>query len=346
MAEAGDVVWERVEKMVCATRCVDALRHHGLELVAARAWRTRGYAVPDELRSEERIATIRALAVPVLLKRIRGAYDGTVILMKGPEVATRYPDPAMRPFLDLDFLVDDPPAAHRALTASGFLEVGEPARYEGAHHLRPLAWPELPLAIELHREPNRPVWLAAPDPDELLELTRPSTTGVAGVSAPVPAAHAVLLAAHSWAHEPLRRLLDLIDVTVVLENEDDRRRARELALRWGLGRVWKTTIAVADGLLGRSDSGTALRIWARHLAGVRERTVFETHMTRWAGPVCGLPYNRIRALGGATRMFTDAARPRGDERWTDAMRRTRLAIADAPRPQSHHDRAKETRNRR
>ena len=115
--------------------------------------------------------------------------------------------------------------------------------------------------IELHREANRPVWLAAPDPDELLELTRASATGVAGLSAPVPAAHAVLLAAHSWAHEPLRRLLDLIDVTVVLEDEDDRRRARELAFRWGLGRVWRTTIAAADALLGR----LGFRAGATHL---------------------------------------------------------------------------------
>lgn len=342
----ANAVWERVGEIVCATRDVDALRHHGLELVAARVWRERGRAVPDELRVEERVATLRTLAVPLLLKRIRDSYDGTLILMKGPEAAARYPDPAIRPFLDLDFLVDDPRAAHRSLLASGFVEVGEPARYEGAHHLRPLAWPDLPLVIELHREPNRPTWLGPPDRDELLELTRASAIGVAGVSAPVPAAHAVLLAAHSWAHEPLRRLLDLIDVTLVLESEEDRRLARELAFRWGLGRVWRTTIAVADALLVRSASVPALWIWGRHLAGVRERTVFETHLTRWAGPVCGLPYNGVRALGGATRIFTDAARPRGDERWTDAMRRTRLAIADAPLPQSEHDLIKETRGGR
>jgi len=342
----GNGVWERVEEIVCATRNVEALRHHGVELVAARVWRERGYAVPDELLVDERVATLRALAIPLLLKRIRDSYDGTLILMKGPEAAARYPGRAMRPFLDLDFLVDDPAAAHRALLASGFVEVGEPARYEGAHHMRPLAWPDLPVAIELHREANRPNWLAPPDLDELLELTRPSATGVPGLSAPVPAAHAVLLAAHSWAHEPLRRLLDLIDVTVVLESADDRRLARELAFRWGMGRVWRTTIGVADGLLLRSASVPALRIWARHLTAVRERTVFETHLTRWAGPVWGLPYNCIRAVGGATRIFTDAARPRGDERWTDAMRRTRLAIADAPLPQSEHDLIKETRNGR
>ena len=197
--------------------------------------------------------------------------------------------------------------------------------------------------IELHHEPNRPNWLAPPQTAELLELTRPSYTEIGGLLGPIPAAHAVLLAGHSWAHEPLGRLIDLIDVMVVLESEHDRRLARDLALRWGLGRVWRTTIGAADALLERQDSVPALRIWARHLVAVRERRVFETHLTRWAGAVCGLPYKRMRALGGATRMFTDAARPRGDERWSDAMRRTRLAIVNAPRPQSEHDRIKEAR---
>ncbi|MBV9801668.1 MAG: nucleotidyltransferase family protein [Solirubrobacterales bacterium] len=339
-------IWDRVEEIVCATQSVGALRHHGVELIAARAWRRRGVGVPEQLQADERIAAIRTLGVPVLLEKVRAAYDGTMVLMKGPEVGAHYPEPALRPFCDLDFLVDNPVAAHRALIADGFVEMGEPAHYESAHHLRPLAWPALPLVIELHREPNRPAWLAPPDPVELLELTQPSAIGVRGMSAPVPAAHALLLAAHGWAHQPLRRLMDLIDVMVVLKDEHDRQLARELALRWGLGGVWRTTIAAADGLLGESGAVPSLRIWARHLAAVRERTVFETHLTRWAGPVTGLPYTRMRALGDATRIFTDAARPRGDERWSDAMRRTRLAIADAPRPQSQHDQIKETRNGR
>lgn len=343
----GGVIWERVEEVVCATDDVDALRHHGVELLAARGRRRQGRPVPEELLRDERIAAVRTLSVPVLLKRIRAAYDGTLVLMKGPEAAARYPDPSLRPFCDLDFLVDDPVAAHRALMAAGFVEIGDDTRYDETHHLRPLVWPDMPLGIELHRKLNRPVWLAVPDPSQLLDLTRPSATGVvAGLSAPVPAVHALLLAAHSWAHEPLRRLLDLIDVLVVLESEDDRSLARELAFQWGLGRVWRMTITAADALFGSSTSTPALRVWARHLAGVRERTVFETHLTRWAGPVSGLPYKRVRALRGATRIFTDAARPRGGERWTDAARRTRLAIANAPRPQSEHDRIKEARHGR
>lgn len=333
---SGGEIWQRVEQIVCAARSIDALRQHGVELIAARAWRQQGRFVPKELGVDERLAAIRTLCVPVLLKRVRAAYDGALILMKGPEVGARYPDPALRPFCDLDFLVDDPVVAHRALTACGFVGLGDAARYERVHHLRPLALPDLPIVIELHREANRPAWLTPPDTAELLELTRPSATGVEGLLGPIPAAHAVLLAAHSWAHEPLRRVLDLIDVAVVVENEADRQLAREIAFRWGLGRVWRTTSAAADALLGLSDPVPALRTWARHLPAVRERSVFETHLTRWAGPVCGLPYKRLRAFSGATRIFTDAARPRGDESWSDAMKRTRLAIADAPRPQSEH----------
>jgi hypothetical protein len=127
-----------------------------------------------------------------------------LILMKGPEAAAHYPDPALRPFGDLAFLFDDPAVAHRAVIASGFVEVGDVAGYKDARHLRPLAWPDLPLVVELQREANRPVWLAPLDTAELLELTRLGATGVADLAEPVPAAHAVLLAAHSWAHEPLR----------------------------------------------------------------------------------------------------------------------------------------------
>lgn len=341
---SGGPIWGRVEEIVAGARSVDALRLHGVELIAARFRRRRGLLVPDGLRADEQSAGIKALAAPVLLNRVRAAYDGALVLMKGPEIGAHYPALALRPFCDLDFLVDDPDAAHRALVAAGFLEVDDPAKYDGVHHLRPLVWPGLPLFIELHREPNLPVWLAPPDRAELLELTETSATGVPGVLAPVPGAHAVLLAAHSWAHAPLRRLLDLIDVTIALEHERDRELAWQLAQRWKLGRIWRTTITAADALLGNAGTAPALAIWARHLASVRERTVLETHLTRWAGPVCGLPRTRLRAVSGATRIFSDAARPKGGEHWADALRRTRLAIADARRPQSQHDEIKEARN--
>jgi hypothetical protein len=338
-------MWERVEKIVDGAPSVAALRHHGVELVAARVRREGGRAVPRELREDERRAALRALAAPVLLKRVRAAYTGPLVLMKGPEVAAHYPRSGVRTFCDLDLLVDDPYAAHRALKAAGFIEVGPPARYHGVHHLRPLAVPDLPLFVELHREPNRPRWLPSLPLADLLELTEPSATGVTGLQAPVRAVHALLIAAHGWAHEPLRRLLDLIDIGVLLR-DGDRALAHELAHRWGLQRVWATTLGAMDGVLGGRRQGLAARVWARHLVAVRERTVFETHLTRWAGPVHGLPGTRLRALGGGTLIFSEAARPREDERWADVIRRVSLAMADASRPQSQHDLIKEARTGR
>jgi Uncharacterised nucleotidyltransferase len=335
----------RVEEIVGSVDNIDALRHHKLELIAARLWREQGRSVPHELRADERRSAVVALTVPEVLRRVRAAYDGSLMLMKGPEVAACYPHPSDRAFCDLDLLADDPVEAYRALIAAGFVEVGDPALYEDAHHLRPLVWPELPLCIELHREVNHPDWLRPPPTLELLELTRPSLTGIDGLRAPVPAAHAVLLAAHGWAHEPLRRLTDLIDVAVALGDED-RDLAAELARRWSLERMWQVTVAAADALLRGERPGLALRTWARHLPTVRERTVLETHLTRWAGPVCGLPNARLRALGGGTVIFTGAARPRDGEGWIDAMRRTFLAMLNAFHPQSQHELIKESRTGR
>jgi Uncharacterised nucleotidyltransferase len=345
MEATGGVLWERIDEIVDGAASVRALRMHGVELMAARAFRARGREVPAELLADERGAAMMAMAAPVLLGRARAAYDGSLVLMKGPEVAACYPDPAVRPFRDLDLLVDDAEAAQRALVAAGFVEVGDPANYEGIHHLRPLAWPDLPLAIELHRETNHPTWIRLPVTAELLEMTQPSATDVAGLLAPVPAAHALLLAAHGWAHQPLRRLLDLIDVAVVL-GEEDRRLAVELARRWGLERMWRTTIAATDALLRGRGRALSLRVWGRHLASVRERTVLETHLARWADPACGWPQAGARPLGAALITFIGAAQPRGAERWTDAVGRTSLAVANAFRAQSRHDRIRELRTRR
>lgn len=324
-------LWRRVSGLVGRTPRVDALRHHGVHLIAADDRRARGLPVAVELRADELRAALLTLSAPALLRCVRSAYDGRLMLIKGPELAPGYPRRELRPFIDLDLLSDDPAAAHRALLSAGFIEVGVPTAYTGAHHLRPLAWPQLPLTIELHHTPNHPNWLAPPPNRELLELACPSATGVDGLLGPLPAAHAVLIALHSWAHQPLRRLLDLIDIMTVLD-PSDRAEADRLARRWGSHRVWRTTLSAEVSLLEEGSSALVLSTWARHLAEVRERTVLETHLARWAGAGSGLPGTGLRSIGGVTVLFTDAVRPRSGENWSDALGRTRLAISNAFRP--------------
>ena len=72
-----------------------------------------------------------ALTAHTVLEKARDAYDGRMLLMKGPEVASRYPNPADRPFRDLDILVDDPQSAQQSLIKAGFIEAGGGA----THHL-------------------------------------------------------------------------------------------------------------------------------------------------------------------------------------------------------------------
>ncbi len=59
--------------------------------------------------------------------------------------------------------------------AAGFRPTGDPDLYVGIHHLRPLVWPGLPMAVEVHHEPK---WVdfAEPPVRELLATAVPSST--------------------------------------------------------------------------------------------------------------------------------------------------------------------------
>jgi hypothetical protein len=335
MEDASPSVWDRVEEMVDRAPSVRALYAHRLHLLAAALWRRRGQTIAPELRAEERRAATMALAVPLLLGRARAAYPGPLMLMKGPEAAAHYPDPGTRYFRDLDLLTDDAPTAQRALVAAGFIEVGDRADYVAAQHLCPLAWPGLPLIIEVHREPNRPPWLPAPPAAAILELAVPSATGASGIVAPAPGAHALLLAGHVWSDKPLGRLIDLVDIAALL-GSDDRSLAGDLALAWGWDGMWQTTLAAADALMADGHRPRSLSTWARNLEQVRERTVLEDHLARVTAPAGTVPLRRVPAC--VTASLGRALARRSDERWADKLGRSRLALTHALMARSEHER--------
>lgn len=327
--------WSAIDRLVDRAPELADIRSHRLQLFAARRWRTLGRPVPAELAREERAAAIAALTAPILLERARAAYDGTMVLMKGYEVAARYPDVAFRPFGDLDLLVSDSRAAQRALLAAGFQEVGDPELFIDIHHERPVWLPGLPLAIELHRRPKWPEGLSPPPTEELFADAVPSSSGVEGVLALPRAQHAVVLAAHSWAHLPLRRILDLVDVAAASDGLD-RGELRALASRWRVERVWKTTIACVDALLYEDSPTWAQRVWARNLAAVRERTVFESHVEKWFSSFWGMPFAKALREMGST-VFSEF-RPAEGEGWREKRARSRRAARNAFVRRSEHDR--------
>lgn len=327
-------LWDAVETLIDRAPSEDDLRSHRLEVPAAKRLRTQGRFVPADFVDQERRAAIASLMAPRVLERVRDAYDGPALVFKGPEVAARYPDPALRAYGDIDVLVPDAEGAQRALLAAGFRLVGNPELYLDIHHLRPVLADGMPLIVEVH---SRPKWvepLSPPSIDVLLEAAVPSATGVAGMLAPAPACHALLLAVHSWAHEPLRRLRDMVDIAAVAAAAEPGE-LDALARAWGVQRIWRTSSAAIDALLGNRPTPWALRLWAQNLARARERTVLENHLQRWLSAFWALPL--LTAARGVPQTFVDEFVPGADERWRDKAARTALAVRNASQRRSRHD---------
>ena len=269
MPEPNSRLWEGLESLL-AGASEEGVVAHQLALLAAVMRRRSGRAVPPSWLAEEREAAVRMLAVVPVLRAVRANCDGPVVLMKGPEVALRYPESA-RSFADLDLLVPNARLTHEQLQRGGFVEIGDPALYYRLHHLRPLAWPGLPLSVEVHSAPKWPDQLrpATPVVAEVVGSAVPSALGIEGILAPDSGRHALLLAAHAWAHEPLRRLRDVVDVAALAAEAEPAGLGR-IARAWGIDALWDTTEAVAAALFEDGPRPAALRLWARHLPAVRD----------------------------------------------------------------------------
>jgi hypothetical protein len=328
-------MWQRIDSLLEASSSpLEVLRMHRVELLEARRRRTAGLPLEPDLVADETRAAVDEMAALPLLGRVRAAWDGPLLLVKGPEVALDYGAPGLRAYGDLDLLTDDAEAAQAALLAVGFQEVFDPEVYEDIHHLRPLWWPGLPLVIELHTRPNWPDGIPGPSTAELLAAAVPSRLGVDRVMTLPPEEHTLVLAAHAWQHQPLGRLGNLIDVAVTLERAD-KAEVDALARRWGCSRMWRTTRAAIGAVLEGERRSAGVALWARHLSDVRERTVLEWHIKDLLAPAWGLPPRA--ALTAVRAEVLATAGPDGSESWRAKLRRARTALGNARVARSAHD---------
>jgi hypothetical protein len=336
-------LWAAVDRLVDVTDDVDALRANRLHLLAARRWRELGKEVPAELVDAERVSVLSTLVIPELLTRVRATCEGELVVHKGPEVAARYPDPVLRPLIDLDLLASDAASAQEALVAAGFVEVGDPLFYAAAPHRQPLEWPGIPVLVEVHADLNWPRWLARSPTAELLAEAVPSTLGVEGLRTLEPHHHVLAIAAHAWSHGPFTRVGDLVDVAAMMEGLD-RRELLALARRWGIERMWRTTLETVDAVLYGDPPPWAVRTWARNLPVVRERTVLEIHVGRWLGGFSAVgPLRGVRVL---VEEVGKDLRPAIGETWGQKLARVPRAVRDAFVTRSRHDRRLEELDRR
>ena len=328
-------LWHAVDELLDRAPTAADLRAHRLHLLAARRLRLQRRSVSDELVAAERLAAAMSLAAEITLELARAAYDGTLVLMKGLEVARRYPSPTLRPFRDLDLLVDRPWQAQRALIAAGFEPVGmDDGYYEGKQHLRPLRFAGLPVLVEIHSRPVWVRWAPPPSTPELLSEAVDSATGISGVRALSPAHHALVLAAHSWAGSPFRRILDLVDTTVIA-GEADPAALSDAARRWQVDGVWRSMRAAADAVLFGHATPWHLRLWAGDLRAARDRTVVRDHVVRLLSSFSALPPQR--AFAEAARAFTRDLRPRPGETWGFKVGKVRRALRNSSAQLSLHE---------
>lgn len=329
--------WRAAEGWAARAPEVIDLQEHRLELAAAGPLRDRGLALPDEVQEMERLATLVDLTIPEVLEQVATHAAEPVIVFKGIEVAAHYPADAARFFHDLDIIVRDAPAVQRRLLAAGFYEVGDPSVYEDIHHLRPLKWPGCPVVVEVHHAPKWHEGSTPPPTEELFARAVPSRADPDRLLALDPAAHALVLAAHSWSNAPLGRLRDLLDISLVAA-DIPAAQIDALARRWGMGRLWGTTIRAIDALeRPRPGATLALRSWARGTREVRGRTVAEHHLCRWLSAFWCLP-PRAAVRSSAREVWADLT-PADDEGWSDRLGRALKATRRAGvRKRVHDDR--------
>lgn len=330
----NEPLWRGIGALLSRADDVTGLRMHGLgALASSRLLRTGGSADPA-LRQDAQAAVATMLLAKPVLERMREATGAALVLIKGPELARLYPDDA-RTFGDLDILVEDAVRTQRELLASGFQELpDEDGIYVGIHHLPPIVWPALPLKIEVHSRAKWPAGLPAPPTAELVEAAVPSQLAD-GISTLAPEHHALVVSAHAWAHSPMRSLRDLIDVAAMAEFANDAHVDR-LAREWQLTRSWRATRHAIDALFFEGRPPLSLRVWARHLAGVREPTVVENHLQAWISSYWALPPRK--ALLASGRALLEDARPAHDETWREKLVRAGTAVTHALVPRSEHDR--------
>ena len=301
--------------------------------LTARSWRSAGRPVPPDLLRQERAARMAETFAPALLAQVASAYDGPMVVFKGPEIAARYPD-AGRNFSDVDLLVPDAKAVQRALLAAGFVEVEDPeGAFSEIHHLTPLRWPTLPLHVEIHSALKWPRSLDPPDLAEIFAQAVPAAVAPDALRAPAPHHHALILAAHSWAHTPLRSARDLVDVAAIAD-EADAAKLDAATEAWGLSRVWPTVRAAADWLMSGTRRPLAVSLWARHLIDLREATVLEGHLERWLSPFWALP--PLAAFSTGASMLANDLWVQEDETVRQKLSRAARAARHALTPKSSY----------
>lgn len=269
------------ERPADSDRFVEAARYHRVAPYVAQAVEAERIQLPARLRDGLSMggaaSIIRSAALRAELARLvpvlEAACGVSPACIKGPAIADRfYPDPRLRPFVDLDLLVPhaslDP--AIDALQGRGYEVREEFQAGFGAHHgheVHLIRRNGHPLNVELHWR----VWVdpvAAGLDHAVLSSDRLSVDGVE-VAVPDPPAQLVCLAVHLLS-DPDKRLIWVQDIVLISADAAEER--------------WQGAFKVADELGLGWVLHRALDYASRHLGFERERPIESGPKPAW-GPL-------------------------------------------------------------
>jgi hypothetical protein len=131
----------------------------------------------------------------------------------------------------------------------------------------------------------------------------------------------------------LRRALDLVDVALMAA-EARPGEPEAVAARWGCDRLWRTTARAAEALLLDGPTPWPMRIWARELRAVRQRSTLAGHLERWTAPFWDRPPGDAARASAAA--ITCNLRPDTGETWAAKLARTRATARDSFAPRAEH----------
>lgn len=194
------------------------------------------------------------------IEQIADALDIPIVLVKGAAVATAYPEPWMRPFGDIDLLIQSE-AMTGFLAAMAELGYTPPAWAAGrqTRHYPPLMPPGEGVPVEVHTVMSREHGRVRFDLRQW-EANLEQLPDFPGIWAPGQHDHLVYIAYHATVHHDLLMgLHPYADLGFLSETwtKPDWERAVEIAEDLGIGRALALSVALTGWFWQRDIVGTA-----------------------------------------------------------------------------------------
>ncbi len=236
---------------------VTAARPHRLLPVLAWYVRQHGIPVPPDiarvLTSAKYESTARSARAMEQLHEIGSEAQAPMMLVKGPVIATLYPQPWMRLYNDLDFLVPEEsvPRVKKLLSRLGYRTSITGSR---SSHMPPFYPPKAGLRVEIHTSLSRRESREFLTFAQVKNHTTPFRE-VPGISTLSPEAHFLYLCEHNAGRHLFNNgLLSLFDTHFFTAQwQDEWEKAKTLAEKWRLERHSGLTLALESILWNRSS---------------------------------------------------------------------------------------------